>query len=160
MRVCSGAVKVWMALCVAAVAVFAIGCRTIPPMKAVNLSEPGWNLRQGQALWRTQMDAPEIAGEILFATHPDGRTVLQFAKNPIPFVNVQTSNELWQVEFVPQQKQFSGKGSPSVRLIWVHLARALAGQSTQSPLSITNSAAGEFTFVNRSSGETVSGFLQ
>jgi hypothetical protein len=143
-----------------AITMFAIGCRTIPQMQAVNLSEPGWKLRQGQAVWRTQADAPEIAGEILFATHPDGRTVLQFAKNPIPFVNVQTSNELWQIEFVPQQKEYSGKGSPSVRLVWVHLARALAGQRAQSPLSMTNSPPGEFTFVNRSNGEMVSGFLQ
>jgi hypothetical protein len=137
-----------------------MGCATIPPMPPANFSEPGWTLRQGQAVWRVKADAPEIAGEILFATNPDGRTVLQFSKNPIPFVNVQTSNELWRVEFVPQHREFSGKGSPTPRLIWVHLARALQGKKTVRALRFTQGTAGEFTFENRSSGEMISGFLQ
>src|SRR6185503_6749264 len=38
-------------------------CRTTLTLPPVNLSEPGWTLRQGQALWRSKRDAPEIAGE-------------------------------------------------------------------------------------------------
>jgi hypothetical protein len=146
--------------CVLLPLLVSVGCRSLQPIPAANLSEPGWKLQQGQGLWRTSEDAPEIAGEILFATHPDGRTVLQFAKNPIPFVNVQTSNELWRIEFVPQQKQFSGKGTPTTRLIWVHLSRALSGQKTQPPLRLERKSPDEFTFKNLSTGENISGFLQ
>src|SRR6185369_13473166 len=92
------------------------GCRTIAPLPPVDTARPGWTLRQGQALWRTKKDAPEIAGELLLATNPDGQTMLQFTKNPLPFVTVQTSNELWQIEFVPQKRSFSGKGTPTTRL--------------------------------------------
>lgn len=143
-----------------AVAATGVGCRTAAPLPAANLSEPGWKARQGQAVWRTSEAAPEVAGELFFATHGDGRTVLQFSKNPIPFVNVQTSNDVWQIEFVPQRREFAGKGSPTPRLIWVHLARALAGQEVLSPLRMTNAAPHEFTFENRSTGELITGFLQ
>jgi hypothetical protein len=137
----------------------AISCRTIAPLPAVNLSEPGWTLRQGQALWRTKRDAPEIAGEIIFATHQSGRTLLQLTKNPLPFVTVQTSGDLWQIEFVPQQRRFSGKGSPPRRLPWVHLARALQGTNPPPPLVFKKDGPDNFTFENPDTGETISGFL-
>lgn len=159
MRESSGVWKFssWLALAI----VFAVaGCRTIPPMPAANLSQPGWKLRQGQAIWKTSADAPEIAGELLFAENSDGRTVLQFSKNPIPFVNVQTSNELWQIEFVPQKRNFSGRGEPTRRLVWVHLARAFQGGKTMRAFQFTPGTGGDFTFENRSTGELISGFLQ
>jgi len=34
----------------------------LPP---VSLSEPGWTIRQGQAVWRRYHDTPDIAGELL-----------------------------------------------------------------------------------------------
>jgi hypothetical protein len=146
--------------CVASLALLLFtGCNTLPPMRPVNLAEPGWVIQQGQALWQTKSDSPEIGGEVLFAKHPDGRTVLQFSKNPIPIVNVQTSNTLWQVEFIPERRKFSGKGSPTPRLMWVHLARAFAGEKPRDPMKFESSP-NEFTFENKSSGEKISGFLQ
>ena len=146
--------------CVASLALFVFtACNTLPPARPVNLSEPGWVIQQGQALWQTKRDAPEIGGEILFAKNPDGRTVLQFSKNPIPIANVQTSNTLWWIDFVPQQRKFSGKGSPTPRLIWVHLARAFAGEKPREPLTFQSSPS-DFTLENKSSGEKITGFLQ
>lgn len=146
--------------CVASFALVVTACNTLPPARPANLSEPGWVVQQGQALWQTKSDAPEIGGEILFAKNPDGRTVLQFSKNPIPIANVQTSNTLWWIEFVPQQRKFSGKGSPTPRLTWVHLARALAGDKPHEPLHFEQRSQGEFTLENQSSGEKITGFLQ
>src|ERR1044071_2118887 len=57
-------------------------CGTARPLPAVNLSEPGWRVQQGQAIWRTRKNAPEVAGELMVATHPGGRTFLQFTKTP------------------------------------------------------------------------------
>ena len=140
-------------------AVLAASCRTIPPLPAVNLSEPGWTLHQGQALWRNQKDAPEIAGEILFATHAGGRTMLQMTKNPLPFVAVQTSGDSWQIEFVPQQRRFSGKGTPTPRLLWIHLARALNGTPPPVPLKFQQTEPHGFTLENPKTGESITGFL-
>ena len=137
----------------------AVSCRTIAPLPAVNLAEPGWTLRQGQALWRSKRDAPEIAGEIIFATHRDGRTLLQLTKNPLPFVTVQTAGDAWQIEFVPQQRRFSGKGVPTKRLPWVHLARALSGTNPPAPLKFTKDGPDNFALENPDNGETITGFL-
>jgi hypothetical protein len=148
---------VWLAAM--AIAVLVTSCRTIPPLPPANLSEPGWKLHQGQALWRSSKDAPEIAGEILFATHPSGRTVLQMTKNPIPFVSVQTSGDSWQIEFVPQQRRFSGKGIPTTRLIWIHLARALSGTKPPEPLKFERVEPHGFKLENPKTGESINGFL-
>ena len=136
-----------------------LGCRTASPLPPVNLSEPGWRLQQGQAVWRSARNAPEIAGELLVARHPGGRTLLQFTKNPLPFVTVHTSGTTWEVEFVPQQRTVRGKGNPPARLLWVHLARALNGQPPAAPLRFAFTAPHEWKIENTDSGEFVSGFL-
>ena len=140
-------------------ALLATSCRTIPPLPAVNLSEPGWTLHQGQVLWRSQKDAPEIAGEILFATHGPGRTMLQMTKTPLPFVTVQTRGEEWEIEFVPQRRSFSGRGTPTPRLLWIHLARALNGTKPPEPLRFEQTEPHGFTLENPKTGESISGFL-
>lgn len=140
-------------------AFFISSCRTIPPLPPVNLSESGWTLRQGQAVWRSKRDAPEIAGEILFATHSGGRTVLQLTKNPLPFVSAQTSGDDWQIEFVPERRRFSGRGTPTPRLLWIHLARALNGAKPPAPLKFEQTEPHGFTLENPKTGESISGFL-
>jgi hypothetical protein len=143
----------------ASVVLLATACRTLPPLPPVNLSEPGWKLQQGQALWRSKRDAPEIAGEIVFATHPSGRTMLQLTKNPLPFVSVQISGEAWQIEFVPQHRRFSGRGTPTPRLLWIHLSRALNGTKPPAPLKFEQTEPHGFTLENPRTGESISGFL-
>jgi hypothetical protein len=141
------------------------GCRSLPPMAAVNISDPGWRLRQGQAVWQPNRSAPEIAGEIVLASNPDGRSMLQFTKNPLPFVTVQTSNELWQVEFAPQKRRFSGRGVPTERLLWVHLTRALQNLDRHGPgpalrnLEFRLTSPNEWQLENRSTGERIFGYL-
>src|ERR1043165_5141218 len=145
--------------------IFAVltGCRSVPPLAPVNTSEPGWRLRQGQAVWQPNSSAPEIAGDVLLASNPDGRSLLQFTKNPLPFVTVQTSNDLWQVEFVPQKRKFSGRGVPTERLLWVHLARALnaPGDSAKVPARLEFRSTGptDWSLENRATGERVTGYL-
>src|SRR5260221_7057373 len=90
----------------------AAGCRTLAPMPSVNLAEPGWKTRQGEAVWRSKKDAPEISGELLVATHPNGRTLVQFTKTPIPFVTAQTTSNAWQIHFVPNNQTYTGRGKP------------------------------------------------
>src|SRR4051812_19452341 len=82
-------------------------CRTAPTPKA-NLSEPGWTVRQGQAVWREKKDASGIAGELLLATRP-GRTFLQFTKTPFPFVIAQTGTNSWQMESPAENRRYSGR---------------------------------------------------
>src|SRR6266850_1177041 len=102
-------------------------CRTAPPLPPLNLTEAGWNTRQGQAVWRSKKDAPEISGELILATHSDGRNFVQFTKTPLPFVVAQSTANTWQVLFVPNNRTYSGPGQPPVRLVWLQLPRCLLG---------------------------------
>lgn len=134
------------------------GCRTAP-LPAIDLTAPGWMLYQGQAVWRTKGNAPEVAGEIIFATNRRGETLLQLTKNPLPFVTVQTRGDAWQIYFAPERRRFSGRGTPSTRLSWVHLARALNGAAPPAPLHFEQTAERGFTLRNSESGESITGFL-
>ena len=138
---------------------FLTSCRTGPVLPPVNVSEPGWKLQQGQAVWRPRRQGPEIAGEILFATHPGRYTLLQLTKNPLPFLTAQTSGDRWQITFIPQDRRFSGVGTPPPRLLWVHLARALNGTQPPAPLRFEQEGGHNFTLENPATGESITGFL-
>lgn len=133
-------------------------CRTTPDLPPVNLSEPGWTQRQGQAVWRRERDKPEFAGELLLATRGD-RVMLQLTKNPLPFVNVQSRGAQWELKYIQQRRFHHGDGVPDADQIWVHLARALNGTKPPAPLVFQFTAQHGFKLENPKTGETVSGFL-
>ena len=116
-------------------------------------------MREGQAVWRSGKRAPEIAGELQIATHPDGRVWLQFTKTPIPFVVAQITSTSWQIQFVPQNRSFSGPGQPPTRLAWLQLARAASGATTAKVWSWQTKADGSWRLENPSSGEVIEGYL-
>lgn len=107
--------------------VFLAGCATVtfPP---VNLNEPGWTVRQGQAVWTRKRGGQGIAGDILLATRPDGQTFVQFSKTPFPLVVAQTTSQAWTFEVPAQNKRYSGHGEPPQRIIFLQLPRVLSGQ--------------------------------
>src|SRR4051794_7047631 len=84
-----------------------LGCRTAPPFPPADLTEAGWTVHQGQAIWRAKRTKPEIAGEILSAANRDGRTFVQFTKTPFPFVIAQTTTNAWQIESPTQGRRYS-----------------------------------------------------
>jgi hypothetical protein len=134
------------------------GCLTGPPLPKVNLSEPGWNVRQGQAIWRPKKDAPEIAGELLAATRADGSAFVQFTKTPFPFAVAQMSPRGWQIEFPPQNKHFAAPGSPPARIIWFQLADALLGKQMAKGWAWQNSET-NWQLKNSASGESLEGYF-
>jgi hypothetical protein len=134
------------------------GCLTGPPLPPANLAEAGWNVRQGQAVWRAQRSAPEIAGEILLAIGENGRTFVQFTKTPFPLVIAQATTNSWQIESPAQNKQYSGRGAPPQRLIWLQLPRAFSGQALPENWSWQNSNRG-WRLENRSTGESLEGYF-
>src|SRR6266542_4241732 len=110
--------------------VFLLGggaCRTVPHLAPANLSEPGWTIREGQAVWRPRIGAPELAGELLVAIQRNGETLLQFTKTPLPFVVARTTATHWQIQFVTGHREFSGFGQPPAQIGWLHLASCVAG---------------------------------
>ena len=146
-----------IALCLLAAA--AISCRTIPPLGPADLSQPGWQVRQGQAVWKPPADRPELSGELLLATNPNGDYFVQFSKSPFPLVTAQTSGSRWRVEFGSGNYTSGGIGQPSDYFGWFKLAPALAGVSLRTPWHFERASTNNWKLWNHRTGETLEGYL-
>ncbi len=135
------------------------GCRTAGTGALFTASGPGWRVQQGQALWRPGRSYPELGGELVVATHDDGRCAIQFLKTPLPLVLAQTSPERWLIEFPPRRLRFAGRHAPPERFAWLCLPAALAGRSLPGPLHFQREPGGRWKLENAKSGETVAGYL-
>ena len=138
------------------------GCQSLPPQPPMDLSEPGWTIRQGQAVWKTKPGAEGIAGDLLLAMHWNGRNVVQFTKPPLPLVAAQSDTNHWQIQFFAQKKSYSGRGRPPERVLWLQLAENLAtflSARKDTDWSITRLDGGSWQFTNNVSGESLDGFL-
>ena len=136
----------------------ATGCRTLSPLPPANLNEPGWTVRQGQAVWRSGSKMPEIAGELLLATKQNGNQFIQFTKTPFPFVIAQKAANHWEVQFPTENKRYSGLGKPPRRLIWFWLPEGLAGTLPPNQWLWHQDANG-WHLENRNTGEWLEGYL-
>jgi len=138
--------------------VSAVGCRTTP-FPPVDLKQPGWTVRSGQAVWHLPKGQSEIAGDVLVATRQDGEGFVQFSKTPFPLVSGRITSSQWQVEFPPQNKHYAAPGNPPVRVLWLYLPRALSGQKLPDKLTWHEDANG-WKLQNRASGEAVEGYWE
>ena len=138
---------------------FCASCRSTAPFPSVDLSEPGWQVQQGQAVWKFAKNKPELAGEIILARHADGRCLVEFSKTPFPLVRAKVSVTRWEIEFPPQKLHFSGGGQPPARLAWLHLMQALTGKPVAPPWHFESRPNGGWRLENTRTGETLEGFL-
>ena len=135
-----------------------MGCRSLPPLPPANLSEPGWTVKEGQAVWRSKRNAPEIAGEIMVATRKDGRAFVQFTKTPFPFVIARTQTNCWQLEVPTRNKRYAAPGHPPERIIWFQIPAALAGEPLPKRWS-WEAKENQWRLENRSTGASLEGYF-
>lgn len=128
-----------------------LGCASIPPLPPVDLNGPGWRMREGQAVWRTGRDAPEIAGDVIVATHPNG-SLIRFSKT-LPIVNARWEGDLWEAEFPPQDKRYSGRGNPPKKIAWFNFLKGLEGRELPEDWVFTEGGDGSAVLVQRKTGE-------
>ena len=140
--------------------IIASSCRTTSKPAAIDLSGPDWKTRQGQALWRSKKDAPEIAGEVIVGTNSTGRAFLQFLKNPLPLVTAENSSDRWSIEFIPEHQSFSGAATPPVQLTWLHLLRALQQIKPPKRFTFTKTDAGEIQIQDNVTEERITLILE
>lgn len=138
--------------------VLCAGCKTPAPLPKVNLQEPGWTVRQGQAVWRLEHGTREIAGDLIVANGPEDRSFVQFSKSPFPLVIAQSTAHQWAVEFPPQNKHYAGRGQPPLRLIWLYLPRVLSGKAPPKGW-IWRQDAMQWHLENPASGESLEGYF-
>jgi hypothetical protein len=134
------------------------GCRTMKPLPAADLKQPGWKVQEGQAIMKRNASEPEIAGEIIVATNPDGRAYVQFSKNPFPLATAQSTPKGWQVEQPTEKKFYSGHGKPPLRLILLYLPRMMAGEPPPRGLSYEKVNDG-YKIVNQKNGSSLEAYF-
>jgi hypothetical protein len=134
------------------------GCQTAAT-SLFTASGPGWRLQQGQALWRPRRGFPELAGDLLLASHQDGRCLIQFAKTPVTLVFAQTAGAHWLIRFPAGRRSFTGHRRPPARFAWLYLQSALSGEQLPAPLRFERKSDGGWRLENTRSGETLEGFF-
>jgi hypothetical protein len=136
------------------------GCMNLPPLPPADLSQPGWETRQGQAVWRPRQGVEEIAGEILVSTRKQDRTLVQFSKNPFPLVNATVTRDSWELSAPALGKRYAHPGKPPSRILWFQLSKILTDQAPSIPWKWTPSGdGGHWRLENPTTGESLEGFF-
>jgi hypothetical protein len=139
--------------------VSACGCLITPrPLPPANLADTAWTVRLGQAVWTLPNSGHDLAGDLVVATAPGGKSFVQFSKSPFPLVIGQTEANRWQVEFPAENKRYGGPGSPPKRLIWLYLPRVLTGKPPP-PHWTWKYSDGNWRLENGATGEALEGFF-
>jgi hypothetical protein len=134
-----------------------ISCRTAPVLPPTDLSSPGWQIRQGQAVWKPSKNRPELTGDLLLAVNTNGNCVIQFTKTPFALAFAQVADGRWQIEFGSAHRSWSGQGQPPKRLVWFQLPRVLAGNPADAPWKFEQKADHSWRLNNLGAGEYLEG---
>lgn len=124
-------------LALVTIAVFTGGC-VAPRLAPADLSEPGWQVQEVPAVWCPKRGAPELAGELLLASHPDGRRLVQFSKQSLPLVTAQVDGRSWCISSSVRSGRWGGSLPSTDRVPWF--------QFTELPPAAVKSARWQLTF--------------
>ncbi|HVY70601.1 MAG TPA: hypothetical protein VHH73_11770, partial [Verrucomicrobiae bacterium] len=135
----------------------AAGCRSVPPPR-FDTRQPGWGVRQGQAIWLPKRGEQELAGDLLWVTNGKGSGLLQFGKPSIPLVTVTWEGDAWWFEIPPRHSHYQGQGKPPGRVAWLQLARALTGRPVDSRWRWETLPDNRWRLESRAGGERLEGY--
>jgi hypothetical protein len=127
------------------------------PWPSYNLSERGWKVWNGQAVWKPRPTIPELAGDVMVAVNTNGSALVQFSKT-IPFATARLDGRHWQIEFPAGNRLYSGKYPLPSHFAWFQLP-ALAEGAPPSKHWIEKGNLDQWEIVNRSGTETLRGYL-
>jgi hypothetical protein len=135
------------------------GCQTRPHLTVLDVTEAGWRVQTGQAIWKQGPHAAEIAGELLLAQQDNGRAFMQFTKTPFPVVTAQITATNWVMSFPGVRREYSGGGKRPERLAWLYLPEAMAGKSLPKAFHFVKNHGGNWLLENTRTGERLEGYL-
>lgn len=156
----AGRIRAWRWAAVAAGVGLLAGCATsMPPAGPTDLSDPGWTIRHGQAVWKSGPDAAGVAGELMVAMHQDGRSLVQFVKTPLPFVTAELGSNTWRINFMADRRSYSGRGAPPDRILWLQFPDGLIGRHTSTNWYFARTKDDGWHFEHLGTEESLDGFL-
>jgi hypothetical protein len=119
----------------------------------------GWHIQQGQALWRPKSGLPEFGGDLVLASNPDGRALIQFDKTLLSMVFAQTTPTRWLIRFPQKQMSFSGRTPAPTRFAWLYLSAALGGKPLPLTFHFEQKPDAGWRLENTATGEILEGYL-
>lgn len=126
-----------------------------PPLKKVDLEDPGWRIWRGQALWKPGAERPTLAGDIIVARHQNGDILVNFSKSPLPLVTARTAGGTWRFDIVEGGRFYSGRGSPPKRIVWFFLPALLDGETMPKNWKAEMTEKSVWAVRNQQTGETI-----
>ena len=136
-----------------------VSCRTGPPLPPADFSAPGWQVHQGQAVWKPPGKRPELTGDLLLATNAVGDFYIQFSKTPFTIAAAQRSDDQWQIDFGTGQHHWRGHGTPPKYFSWFQLPVGLNGAAPRAPWKFTRKEDDAWRLENPRTGEWLEGVL-
>lgn len=142
--------RVWLVLCL-----LACGCASAPKTEQapIDTSAPGWEMRQGQAVWKPGADKPEIAGDVVLSTHAASGTAHIIFSKTLPIVSGRLGSGAWSIDFAPENKSYSGHGDPPKRIVWLQMLRALEGSKSPERWKVIHPSTDYIALEDLDSGE-------
>lgn len=129
------------------------GCMTAPALPPVDLSQPGWDVRESPALWRPRREAPELAGELLVAVHGKDRLV-QFSKQGLPVVTAVVMSNRWQVTSALRAGTHGGRLPAPAGVLWFVVDASPPKAQLEHPWSLNQDGPeGRWRLTNTRTGE-------
>lgn len=134
-------------------------CRTLPALPPVDTTQPGWQVRHGQAVWTAAQGERGVAGELLLANKSDGACFVQFAKPPFTLATARAEAGRWSVELMSARRRSGGHGSPPTQLVWFTLADAIREQPIGGDWRFEARGADGWCLTNAATGEALEGYF-
>lgn len=141
--------------CLCLVSLTLYGCASTTNWPEVDLSDAGWAVWTGQALWTREGDRPPIAGEVIIARRASGEVFVSFSKPPLPIFTARTLAGQWRIDFVDAGQSHSGHGKPPRRFVWFALPGLLEGGAPPADWTIALPAGAQWSIRNASTGEAI-----
>jgi hypothetical protein len=144
----------------AAILALLAGCATMPMRQPLDITGPGWTIREGQATWTPGHAGSPISGELTLASGPSNSFFVQFSKPPFTVVSGQASGGSWILEYPLQRKRFAGREAPPLDRAWFALPNTLGARRRPLPgWAFAKTPDGGWVLVNDRTGERLEGFL-
>jgi hypothetical protein len=133
------------------------GCGASVRLPPLDLHQPGWTTRQGQAVWQPPRHRPEMVGDLFLATNVNGDFFIQFSKAPFTVATAEVSGGKWEIQFGAHEYHRSGRGAPPAAFAWFELPRGLSGAPPPSRWQWERQTSGQWRLQNLRTGEKLEG---
>lgn len=132
------------------------GCAA-PRMPAADLRGEDWQVQESEVAWRPGAGKPELVGELWVARGREGRSVVQFSKQGLPWLTARRGPEGWRIDSMQRRVAAGGRGRPPGSVPWFLIERLPPSPPPKGSAWKLEEDATSWRIVNPGTGESVEG---